>query len=113
MHIKFELLSSAGILPIITVGEPGTHGAAVLGTQGMGVKTPNAAEVAAATCGLAMELHIPKGNIFTIGLLSIMVAAGRFDVSTPLVGSTIRVAGATPKVHDIIAPLHTHILIFD
>ena len=55
----------------MTVGQPGTHGAGMLGTQGIGVNTPPAAAVADATCGLAGLLHIPKvGN-----LLSIIVAA--------------------------------------
>ena len=40
-------LFSAGILPINTVGEPGAHGAAVTGIQGIGVSTPSAAAVAA------------------------------------------------------------------
>ena len=53
--------------PTNTVGDPGAQGAAVTGTQGIGVKTPNAAAVAAATCGFAMEVHIPKGMILTIG----------------------------------------------
>jgi hypothetical protein len=56
-----------GMLPIITVGEPGTQGAAVTGMQGMGVRTPSAAAVAAATIGLEGELHMPKGAILTMG----------------------------------------------
>lgn len=63
-------------MPIITVGAPGAHGAGVTGTQGMGVNTPKAAAVAAATVGLEGELHIPKGGMLTIGLPSMMVAAG-------------------------------------
>jgi len=35
--------------------------------HGWGVKTPNAAVVAAATMGLAMLMHIPNGAIFTMG----------------------------------------------
>jgi hypothetical protein len=97
------------MLPINTVGEPGAQGETVLGIQGMGVKTPIAAAVAAATCGLAREVHIPKGNILTMGLLSIMVAAGWFEVSTLLVGNTMNVLGAAPNVHINVAPLHTHI----
>jgi len=53
MHL--EELFSAGILPISTVGDPGTHGAAVTGMQGIGVKTPNAAAVADATIGFAID----------------------------------------------------------
>lgn len=47
MHL-LELLS-AGAVQTITVGEPGTQGAAVTGRHGIGVNTPIAAAVAAAT----------------------------------------------------------------
>ncbi len=66
MHL--EVLLRAGKLPMSTVDEPGVQGAMVIGTQGMGVRTPSAAAVAEATVGLATELHIPKGGIFTVGL---------------------------------------------
>ena len=49
------------------VGFPGIQGDEVTGMQGMGVKTPNAAVVAAATMGFANELHIPKGIILRKG----------------------------------------------
>lgn len=65
MHLHVLLL--LGFPPTNTVGDPGAQGAAVTGTQGIGVKTPSAAAVAAATCGFAMEVHIPKGMILTIG----------------------------------------------
>ena len=68
MHISFELLLRAGILAIRTVGEPAIQGAGVTGTQGIGVKTPRAAAVALITAGLAGELHMPKGMMFTIGM---------------------------------------------
>ncbi len=113
MHINFELLFSAGILPIRTVGEPGAHGATVAGTQGAGVGAPKEAVVAAMTAGLALALHILKDSILTIGLLSIIVAAGFMDVCTLLADGTIREAGAAPKVHIIIAPAHTHMPIRD
>ena len=45
------VLLSSGLLHTITVGTPGAHGATVSGTQGMGVSTPKAAAVAAATVG--------------------------------------------------------------
>ena len=67
-HIHLELSLRAGMLPINTVGEPGAHGATTLGIQGMGENTPSFAAVAAATTGFAIELHIPKVGIFTIGL---------------------------------------------
>ena len=82
LHISFEELLIAGIPPIIVIGFPGVHGAAVTGIQGIGVKTPSAAAVAAITIGLAGDWHIPKGTIFTIGLLSIIFAPGIFDIST-------------------------------
>lgn len=68
LHMHLDTLSSAGLLPISTVGAPTTQGDAVAGTQGIGVNTPSAAAVAAATVGLAGEVHIPNGMIFTSGL---------------------------------------------
>ena len=65
---SLDVLFRAGWLPTRTVGEPGIQGLVVLGTQGWGVKTPIAAAVAAATWGLAMELHMPKGMMLTMGL---------------------------------------------
>ena len=85
-------------MAIKTVGHPGAHGATVLGTHGIGVKTPRAAAVAAATVGLANELHIPKGMIFIIGLLSIIVAAGLPHI-TIFIGGIVNVEGATPNEH--------------
>src|SRR5438067_3794652 len=100
MHL--DVLLSAGIPPIMQVAEPGTHGA-VTGMQGIGVNTPNAAAVAAATMGFAMDMHTPNGGMFAIGMQSIMVAAG-VPAIVRLVGSTTRDEGATPKEHIIKAP---------
>jgi hypothetical protein len=44
--------------------------------HGMGVSTPRAAAVAEATSGFAIEEHMPKGIIFTIGTWSMMLASG-------------------------------------
>ena len=55
--------------------------------------------MAAATVGLAMEEHIPKGMMFFMGTLSMMVAAGILEVSTLFSGVTTSVDGAMPKVH--------------
>lgn len=66
MQLSLEMLSSAGLFANKTVGAPGAQGAGVLGIHGIGVKTPSAAEVAAATWGLAGDEHIPKGMMFTI-----------------------------------------------
>lgn len=89
-----------------TVEEPGAHGAVVTGMQGMGVKTPKAAAVADATDGFAIELHIAKGMIFSIGTLSMMLAMGGV-VMTFFFGRTVKERGAVPKLHLIIALLHT------
>lgn len=106
LHISLEELFSAGMLPINTVGAPGAQGAAVTGRQGMGVSTPSAAAVAAATIGFAGLLHIPNGGMLTMGLLSMMLAAG-VPVIVRLAGNTTRLLGATPKLHIIIAPVQT------
>jgi hypothetical protein len=106
VHISFELLFSAGIPPTRTVGEPGIHGAVVTGIHGIGVNTPNAAAVAAATVGFAGEVHMPKGMIFTNGLLSMIFAIG-IAVLTLLIGRTFKEPGANPKLHFSIAPPHT------
>jgi hypothetical protein len=97
---------SAGLFAIITVGTPGTQGALVAGIHGIGVKTPRAAAVAAATVGFAIDWHITKGIIFFIGILSIMVAKG-IVVTTLFSGVTINAEGAIPKEHWHIAPPHT------
>lgn len=81
MHISLPSLFKAGRLPISTVGLPTAQGAVVAGIQGIGVSTPSAAAVAAATMGLAMLEHMPKGMMLTKGALSMMVAGGMLDVS--------------------------------
>ena len=61
----------------------------------LGVSTPSAAAVAAATAGLAGHEHMPK----VVHLLSIIVAAGMlhiFTVCCEVTGSTI---GTVPKEH--------------
>jgi hypothetical protein len=75
-HMQVDVLFSAGWFPIITVGDPGAQGAVVTGMQGWGVSTPIAAEVAAATCGFTIDMHIPKGGMLVIGAKSMMLAAG-------------------------------------
>jgi len=92
---------------IKTVGAPVTQGLGVTGMQGIGVRTPIAADVAEATDGFASEAHIPKGMMFTMGWLSMIVASGWFPVVTLLTGSTTRLLGAKPKLHCSVAPLQT------
>lgn len=107
MQFRVDVLFRAGMLPIMTVAEPGTQGAGVAGIQGAGVKTPLAADVAAMTAGLVGALHMPKGITLVIGMLSMMVAAGTLLVLTSLAGSTVSVDGATPNEQAHIAPLQT------
>ena len=104
MHISMELLFSVGMFASSTVGAPGSQGAVVAGMHGIGVSTPSAAAVAAATIGLAIDMQVPKGRMFTSGLLSMMLASGT-PVITRFCGSTARLDGAAPKVHWHIAPM--------
>ncbi len=111
VHSSFELLFSAGIPAMRIVGEPGIQGAVVTGMHGIGVSTPIAAAVAAATVGFAGEVHMPNGMIFINGLLSIIFAMS-IAVLTLFMGRTVREPGAKPKLHLSIAPPHTDRLIF-
>jgi hypothetical protein len=85
--------------PSITVAAPAAQGDGVTGMQGIGVSTPNAAAVADATSGLAIEAHIPKGMMFTSGSFAEMFASGCSLVLTRVTGSTTRVLGANPNEH--------------
>jgi hypothetical protein len=113
MHLRVDVLSSVGMSPSNTVGAPGTHGATVMGMQGIGVRTPIAAAVAAATIGFAGDMHTPNGMMFTMGMLSMMLASGISLVKTMFVGKTTSELGAIPMVHIIIAPMQTCIAIRD
>jgi hypothetical protein len=75
--------------------------------QGCGVSTPKAADVAAATAGLARLVHAPKGRIFTMGMWSMMVAAGWLLVIVLFTGNTASWLGARPKLHVSVAQLQT------
>ena len=103
---QFTMLESvsAGMLAIITVGIPGAHGAGIRGWQAAGAKTTGGGRM---VCGLATDMHMPKGMILTIGLLSMMLAAGGPPTMTKFAGSTAMAAGATPKLHFNKAPAHT------
>lgn len=107
MHMRVDVLSSVGISASKTVGAPGTQGATVAGMQGIGVSTPIAAAVAAATIGFAGDIHMPNGMIFTRGILSMMLASGISSVSTMFVGNTTSELGAMPIVHIRVAPIQT------
>ena len=104
LHMHLHVLLSAGFPPTSTVGEPGVHGAEITGVQGIGVKTPAAAAVAADTCGFAMDVHIPKGIMLVIGMLSMIHAAGILLHITLAFGRTLNTDGAIPKLHISCAP---------
>jgi hypothetical protein len=106
-HRHLLELFKAGIPPIRTVGEPGTQGV-VTGMHGIGVKTPSAAAVAAATMGLAIDVQVPNDGILSIGAKSMIVAAGVPSAFVMFTGSTIKLPGAAPKLHLIIAPIFTN-----
>ena len=68
MHMRVEVLSRVGMSASSTVGAPGTQGATVIGIHGIGVRTPIAAAVAAATIGFAGDMHMANGMILTMGM---------------------------------------------
>jgi len=100
-------LVRAGLPPAVMVGAPGTHGPVVAGTQGIGVRTPNAAAVADATVGFAGDLHTPNEGMLVIGAKSIVVAAGFLSIITIWPGRTVSGTGAAPMLHWIKAPVAT------
>jgi hypothetical protein len=106
--VHVEVLVRAGTPPALTFGDPGVHGAVITGMHGCGVRTPAAADVAAATCGFDGVVHMPNGATFSIGAKSTTRArswppAWRIGPE----GTTVRVEGATPNVQVIAAPLTT------
>jgi hypothetical protein len=104
MH--FEVASSAGKFLTSTFAAPGVHGV-VTGMQGIGVSTPSAAAVAAATIGLAGDMHIPNVGTLVSGAQSMMFAAG--GPCAVVVGTTTKSAdGAAPIVHVSNDPAFTN-----
>jgi len=101
MHVSLDESLSAFSFLTFTVAQPGLHGEVVLGTQGAAVGVPKAAAVAAITAGFALALHITKVGTFTIGLWSMVVAAGWLQTLTFFTGSTVSTAGPVPMEHDI------------
>ena len=105
-HIHLPLSSKAGSWQTLTWAA-GFQGAVITGMQGIGVRTPIAAAVAAATCGFDIDWHIPKGFMFTIGAKSIMFAIGIFWF-IGRIPTTEKGDGAIPKLHLSIAPVVTN-----
>ena len=75
-HMQVLLAVRTGSPLIEAFGEPGDHGAVMTGMQGWGVRTPRAADVAAATCGLDGVMHMRKGMMFVMGAMSAIFATG-------------------------------------
>lgn len=94
---------TAGVPPIRVVAVGGSHGPTGTGTHGIGVSTPKAAAVAAATVGLDRLVHIPKGGILSSGTMSSIVAAGLPSMSTRRSGRTLSGDGDMPNEHSIWA----------
>lgn len=88
----------ASFPPIFTLLHALLQSCAVQGIHGMGVRTPSAAAVAAATMGFAGLEHIPKGRIFKNGTWSDFTATGRVEF-TFLSGITMIGVGILPKLH--------------
>ena len=108
-QLVFALFPSAGkpAGPTLTVDEPGLHGATVTGRHGIGVSTPRAAAVAAATCGFEGDEHIPKGGMFIPGAKSMIVPIGMFDARTVGAEEATKDEGAAPNEHVIVHPVLT------
>ena len=84
-----------GIDPLVTLGTPVIQGAASDGKQGMGVSTPSAAAVAAATTGFAGHWHMPKVGTFTKGLLLTVFPKGSDEAE--FVEMTFSIVGVIPN----------------
>jgi hypothetical protein len=105
-HDSFDDTSSAGAPFSRVFVVPGSHGPVGTGMHGMGVNTPSAAAVAAATVGFESEVQAPNGQTVTTGAWSVTFPAGE-PARHWCTGSTTRDAGATPKLHIAVAPATT------
>lgn len=97
----------AGIEPRSTL-EGFAQGPAGEGTQGWGVNTPIAAEVAEETAGLAILLQSPKLGILVIGATAIILPTG----VGPIIGGAggnARGAGVAPIEQVAVAPATTNL----
>jgi hypothetical protein len=107
VHMQVLSLSRIGILESIILGFTGIQGDNVIGMQGIGVKTPKAAAVAAATIGFEGDEQVPKGRMFSMGTLAVILAPGPLTESSRVMGSTISFPGAAPKAHFTIPSAFT------
>jgi len=111
VHIHLAVLISAGWF-ITNTCPGGAQGAVITGTQGIGVSAPIAAAVAEATVGLANDWHIPKGMMFVIGIISIILPINIFPHLGRKGMVIISDDGAIPKLHCNIAPIQTKFPIY-
>tara|TARA_Y100000589_G_scaffold311752_1_gene331379 strand:+ start:95 stop:433 length:339 start_codon:yes stop_codon:yes gene_type:complete len=91
-HWSLDFSVTEGNPLILTFVAVSLHGDMVTGTHGMG-------DPAAATAGLTVVVHMPKGMIFKKGTLSISFAVGNPAVVTPLIGRTTNGVGTVPQEH--------------
>lgn len=106
-HRRIDVLVKAGAPPRSVVGAPTIQGPAGAGMQGMGVKLPNAAAVAAATTGLDKLRHITNPGTLRPGMLSKIFPQAPAPLVVRWVGKKFNVQGAVPKEHLQIAPVTT------
>lgn len=75
-QINWESLQRQGAPAAIIAGLVGSHVPAAISIHGWGVNTPNAAAVAEATCGFAIDVHMPKDDTLLFACISLIVAIG-------------------------------------
>lgn len=100
-HWHVEPLSSAATWPIVTRDDPGVHGDRT-GTHGCGTSDP--ALEAAATCGLASEVHSPNGGTL-LWPTSVTTPAG--CVADTCCPDAENVDGVVPNEQARLAPVQT------
>jgi hypothetical protein len=105
-HEHVDASSSAGLPSTVTLVEPGVHGLST-GWHGCGVRTPWADAVALATCGLAIDMHMPNAGTFAAPQSVIAPAAISVPVMSVL--DALKVAGVVPNEHCSDAPVQTRL----
>lgn len=108
-HMQVHCECSAGWPCTVTLVAPGVQGELVAGMHGAGVRTPIAADVAAATAGLSGAMHMPKLGMLSTGTKLSMVAASVVQVTGVPTGVTFSggVVGGLAIEQLIIASLDT------
>jgi hypothetical protein len=99
MHMHVSEASKHGPIGDIIFGFDEIHGAVVAGIHGIGVSTPSAAAVAAATVGFEGDEHIPNDAMLSSGTKSMIVATGSPQINIGTFGGTTSGHGVIPKEH--------------